>query len=71
MVDSSEFAKKGDDLRLKAEATLKGSFFGNLMKGKQDRADEALELYQQAANCYKHAQDPAQAVECYLKCVEC
>jgi len=26
-------------------AKLKGSFFGNMMKGKEERADEAKELY--------------------------
>lgn len=33
--------------------------------------DDAKELYQQAANCYKHAKQPENAVEMYLKCIEC
>jgi tetratricopeptide (TPR) repeat protein len=45
--------------------------FGNLLKGKSERMDEAKEYYQQAANCFKHAQDPTTAVEMYLKCIEC
>ena len=66
MVQSSNFSAKGQEFRLKAESTIKGSFFGNLMKGKAERLDEAKEYYQQAANCYKHAQDPNTAVDMYL-----
>lgn len=33
--------------------------------------DEAKEIFSQAANCYKIAQQWDRAVECYLKCVEC
>jgi hypothetical protein len=46
MVQASNFAAKGNEFRLKAESTLKGSFFGNLMKGKAERMDEAKEFYQ-------------------------
>jgi hypothetical protein len=46
MVQSSTFATKGNEFKLKAESTLKGSFFGNLMKGKEERMDEAKEFYQ-------------------------
>lgn len=54
-MNSSNFNSKGQDLFDKAEKTLKGSFFGNFMKGKQDRADDAKDLYLQAANCFKLA----------------
>lgn len=53
----STFITKAKELEARAEKTMKGSFFGNLMKGKQDRADEAKDLYLQAANCYKLSQD--------------
>ena len=51
------FVVKAAELRGKADQTLKGSFFGNFFNSKQDRRDEAKDLYQQAANCYKHAKD--------------
>ena len=38
---------------VKAEKVQKGSFFGNFAKSKQDRNDEAKDLYIQAANCFK------------------
>lgn len=68
---AANFVAKAYEFRTKADVTLKGGFFSNLMSAKQDRKDDAKELYQQAANCYKHAKDPEQAVEMYLKCVEC
>ena len=70
MVDSSNFIKKGDDFRQEAAARLKGSFFGNFMSSKADRQEQAKELYQQAANCYKAGRDPEQAVECMMLCLE-
>ena len=68
---NTNFITKAFELRSKADATLKGSFFSNMFSAKQDRKDDAKDLYQQAANCYKHAKDPEQAVEMYMKCVEC
>ena len=65
------FITKAAELRKKADTTLKGGFFSNMFSHKQDRKDDAKDLYQQAANCYKHAREPEQAVEMYLKCVEC
>lgn len=50
---------------------LKGSFFGNLMKGKADRQDEAKEFFEQAANCYKHNRDFESALEMYMLCADC
>jgi len=55
MVESDTFRKKAEQLRKDADAALKGSFLGNLMTGKGERMDNAKELYQQAANCFKHA----------------
>lgn len=52
-MDSADFKAKAIELEKQAGKTLKGSFFGNLTKGKSDRADEAKELFLQAANCYK------------------
>ena len=65
------FIVKAAELRSKADAALKGGFFSNMFSAKQDRKDDAKELYQQAANCYKHARQPEQAVEMYMKCIEC
>lgn len=48
-----------------------GGFWKNLSSSKQDRMDEAKEIFQQAANCFKLAQQWDRAVECYMKCVEC
>ena len=41
------------------------------MRGKADRADEAKDLYLQAANCYKLAQKMDLAIECYEMCIKC
>ena len=71
MQGSSKFGEKARDLYSKAEKTLKGSFFGNLTKGKQDRADDAKDLFLQAANCYKLAQDMENAYNCYQRCIDC
>ena len=70
-IGGANFIIKAAELRSKADTTLKGSFFGNLFAAKQDRKDDAKDLYSQAANCYKHAKDPDQAVEMYLKAIEC
>lgn len=65
------FVVKAAELRGKADVLLKGGFFSNFFNSKQDRRDDAKELYQQAANCYKHAKDPQQALDMYIKCIEC
>ena len=72
MVSSlGNFASRALDLRNKADATLKGGFLSRMFGSKQDRADEAKDLYVQAANAYKHSKDPENAVEMYMKCIEC
>ena len=43
---SANFLVRATELRGKADAKLKGSFFGNMFNGKADRQDEAKELYQ-------------------------
>lgn len=48
-----------------------GGFFKNLMSSKEDRVDEAKELFQQAANCYKLSKDFEKAVAALLRCIEC
>ena len=70
-MESTDFKSKAVELEKRAAKTQKGSFFGNMMKGKQDRADDAKELYLQAANCYKLQDDIESALRCYLKCIEC
>ena len=70
-MNGSNFTKKAEDLYAKAEKMYKGSFFGNLMKGQQDRADDAKDLYLQAANCFKLSGDFENALKCYEKCIAC
>ena len=41
----ASFATRALDLQSKAESTLKGGFFSNLFGNKQDRADEAKDLF--------------------------
>lgn len=48
-----------------------GGFFKNLTTSKEDRMDEARELYAQAANCYKLAKDWNRAAEANMRCVSC
>ena len=65
------FVVKAAELRGKADAVLKGGFFSNFFSSKADRKDEAKDLYLQAANCYKHAKDPKQALEMYMRSIDC
>ena len=44
-MEGKSFSNKGNEYKAKADKKLKGSFFGNLMKGKSERNDEAKELY--------------------------
>mmetsp|Transcript_36456 Transcript_36456/g.77537 ORF Transcript_36456/g.77537 Transcript_36456/m.77537 type:complete len:296 (-) Transcript_36456:22-909(-) len=53
----------------KAEATLKGGLF-NCLSGTR-RFEEAMELYQQAANMYKLAKLWQEAADCYSQCAYC
>ena len=41
------------------------------MVSKEDRMDQACELFSQAANCYKLGKNWDRATECYMKCIEC
>lgn len=41
------------------------------MRGKQDRNDEAKDLYLQAANCYKLSGAFDKAIHCYEECIKC
>lgn len=82
MVERTNFDKKADDLVAQADKKLKGNilkqihhfaggFFKNLMQAKSDRMDEAKELFQQAANCYKLSKNWEAAVETLKKCIDC
>lgn len=42
---TTSFAKRAEENKAKGEAALKGSFFGNLMKGKAERLEEAKEFF--------------------------
>lgn len=72
MVDSSSgaFTVKADNFRKEGDAKLKVGFFGKMLSSKTDREAEAKELYQQAANCYKAANDRESAIECLQLCME-
>lgn len=48
-----------------------GSFFGNIMSNKSERAEEAIELFKQAATNYKLAKRWDDAARAYIECVEC
>ena len=71
MVESTNFKAKADSCVQQAEKKLKGGFFKNLMQSKEDRLDEAKELFQQAANCYKLCKNYDLAVACLKRCIEC
>jgi len=45
-MDKTNFNSKAYDLRTKAEKALKGSFWKNLSSSKQDRKEEAMDLYE-------------------------
>jgi len=70
-MESSGFSSKAVELEARGDKTMKGSFFGNLMKGKGTRADEAKEFFTKAAHCYKLSQNMEKAIECYEKCIKC
>jgi len=55
---------------VKADKTKNGSFFGNLFGSKEQRMDDAKDLYGKAANCFKLAEDKYKAAEVYLKCAD-
>ena len=40
------FTIKAKELQAKADATMKGSFFGNMFGSKGDRKNDAKDLYQ-------------------------
>ena len=64
------FAKQGKEYKAKGDKIKSGSFFGNLFGSKEQREDDAKELYLKAANCFKLAEDKYSAAEMYLKCAE-
>lgn len=70
-MESTDFKSKAVELERRATKSLKGSFLGNLMKGKGDRQEDAKDLYIQAANCYKLNEDMDSALRCYQRCIEC
>jgi len=71
---NTNFSAKGDELYAKAEKKLKGGggIIGSLFgQSKADRQDEAKELFQQAANCYKMSKNWERAVDSYMRCAQC
>ena len=45
MESNTGFLSKAEDMEKRADKIMKGSFLGNFMRGKQDRADEAKDIY--------------------------
>ena len=43
----------------------------NMMSSKTDRMEDARELFQQAANCYKLSKNMDRAVDSLMRCIEC
>jgi tetratricopeptide (TPR) repeat protein len=70
-MDGINFNDRANQLYDRAQKTLKGSFFSNLSKGKQDRADEAKDLFVQAANCYKLTDNKEAAIRSLMMCIDC
>ena len=69
---ATNFGARAEENRKKGEAALKGTFFANMFwQSKQDRKDDAIEFFKQAANCYKHNKDYESAVDMYMRCAQC
>ena len=69
---SPDFGKRAEENKKKGEAALKGTVLGNMFwTSKQDRKDDAIEFFKQAANCYKQNKDYESAVQMYMKCAQC
>lgn len=70
MNSGGNFAKQGAEYKTKGDKIKTGSFFGNIFGSKEQRNDDAKELYLKAANCFKLAEDKYSAAEMYLKCAD-
>jgi len=57
------------ELVKKAEAKLKGGMMSFLTGG--PRYDEAIDLYNQAANQYKLSKEWQEAANCFIQCAYC
>ena len=70
------YAKRAKEAFLQAEKKLKPSVFGKIFSNKDDRIDEATDLYKQAANFYRLAKDcnhyiVQNSALAFGKCAEC
>ena len=52
----------------KAEKSIKGGFFKNLMISKEERIDKALDNYEKALNNYKLAKNWLECANVNLEC---
>ena len=78
MESSESYSAKGDQCMKEANKKLKGngvvdagSFFGNIISNKGERAEEAIEYFKQAATNYKLAKRWDDSAKAYIECVEC
>ncbi len=78
MEGGEAYSIKGDQCMKEAYKKLKGkveyhsgSFFGNIVSNKTERAEEAIELFKQAATSYKLAKRWDDSARAYIECVEC
>ena len=56
-MDGTDYYKKAQQFYADAQKKLKPGFFGRLTSNKQDRAEEAADLFKQAANFFRLAKD--------------
>ena len=52
-----DYSKRAREAYAQGEKKLKPGLFGRLMGNKEDRLDEATDLFKQAANFYRLAKD--------------
>ena len=78
MESNESYSIKGDQCMKEAKSKLKGmdvfdigSFFGNIVSNKGERAEEAIEYFKQAATNYKLAKRWDDSARAYIECVEC
>lgn len=66
--DTMRYNVEGDKAVKKAQASIKGNFFGNIFSSKNQRVEEALDLYKKGLDNYKLAKN---WVECAAINQEC
>ncbi|OMJ95734.1 hypothetical protein SteCoe_804 [Stentor coeruleus] len=65
------YSKRAKEAFAQGEKKLKPGVFGKMFSNKDDRMDEASELFKQAANFYRLAKDFQNSSAAFVKCAEC